>query len=225
MAFHTYTLPVLRQNLLQQQVIDYVNVPLGVWDTGLGDGNMAMQAILGYLTKIWHKTCVPIQSQSITEFPIEGEGNYSFAETFYGAQISLARIRLDYVPEDIDMRFGANPLVYVGQCAFTRENPPFQVTGGGFTFQLGASLGGVARYPLKWINYPVSMFVPDHPNCTGFWWNLKPGVRATIHLEGMELGRGVGSDCFAAYDELFACEFNPMNYLGVPVSAPPGPGG
>lgn len=43
------------------------------------------------------------------------------------------------------------------------------------------------NFPLKYINFKRSSFQADRPDCTGFWWQLKPGVVANIYVYGNEL--------------------------------------
>lgn len=79
--------------------------------------------------------------------------------------------------------------------AWGYDQPPVSAIGGriGVSVQrvikAGTSINITDNYnfPLRYINFKHSAFQADRADCTGFWWQLKPGVQANIVVYGNEL--------------------------------------
>lgn len=103
--------------------------------------------------------------------------------------------------------FGISLSVDVG---FNKSAGTYQHVKGGFKFEIGAASKAYEPvfFPIQWINFDRSYFVPTKPNATGFWWSLKDGVKANIYLYGTEVGVGAR---FSGAGEGGVGQFNPNN--------------
>ena len=104
---------------------------------------------------------------------------------------------------------GGISAVFTGTLAFGGEakQPPAATKLSG-----NISVNQKVFFPLKQINFMHSLFVPDDPTATGFWWQLKPGVVADITIGGtlvepyVEIGGSEGG----------SARFNPMKGEDLP---------
>jgi len=209
-----YTLPVFKQSPEVAGEVELIQKTLVPWEafSNGGLGGVAMQAMFGYLSAIFLKTCGPQGESANVDLTITGQGQYIFGAT----KCTGVLIDITTIPNTIDMKFGTYPMPYAGLCGFMRGNSPkhrgfvraitrnqdpvpaprpaegapyFVVTRKWATFIVAGiknspDVSAKYRYPVQYLNHVSSAFVPPSTAATGFYWSLKPGVVAKLILLG-----------------------------------------
>jgi hypothetical protein len=149
---------------------------------------------------------------------VTGFGDISMVFEPDGNLCSGATIQIIEAPPDLDIIYGAPPVIYAGMAGFfTEPSAGFSFATGENRFQLGVSTGQKKYYPPQFINHTVSTFTPPCRDAQGFYYRLKPGVVANITVLGQANMRGSMSKFGPQY-----FRFNPMAggfepYVGLPI--------
>lgn len=156
------------------------------------NGPVGTAMVLGYLSNIWERVCAPRDSgRGQAGDELQGQGSVDLNGFPGGGQIAFATILCTTIPNDIDMVFGKEPLAYLGTCGFGSTGttiPKFGGFGGTLFGDFGVT--EVAYGRMEFINHKYTIWHPANPGLNTFWWNLKPGVKATIQVTAQSPGNG-----------------------------------